>query len=155
MNYEDDLFDSINNLSANAYTAGCIEGEKNGKKAALFEGFKTGLRISIGINSELGYYYGVCENFTKLNQPVSSPSSSELKSFNLSCQIRDIISKIDISNPHNDVLINDLNQIRDKFKQFCSLTNFKSDFKGKSIFNAAKETDAAVSLKIQAMRFTF
>ena len=136
-----DLFDSINNLTTNNYNEGFIEGQKCGSKAAIAEGFRTGVRISMSINTELGYYTSICELF--INE-AKKKEGSQLRAINLANQICELISKVDILNPHDA-----LDHIRDKFKQFCSLTNFKSDFK-KSVTDPS-----TLSMRAQAMRLNF
>lgn len=109
LNRVDDLFDSINNLTTSSYHQGFIDGKINGEKAAMFEGFKTGLRISMNINQEIGYYFGTCDHYKALKK---QSNGSELRAYNLSIQICELILKIDISDPHNENLVNNLEHIR-------------------------------------------
>ena len=85
------------------------DGEINGKKQSIFSGFKTGITYSININRELGYYFGICDQYKEIEKQLSG---SEMRALNLSLQICDLITKIDITNPHDETLISNLEHIR-------------------------------------------
>jgi len=123
MNFEDeDPFDGIANINKKAYDDGFIEGEISGKKEAIKQGFKTGQQIAFKVGLELGQYYGACEMFI-INH---SDSTEQQRSGKLAAQINEMISNFKMSNCHEPDFENNLNLIRDKYKQFCSLTHSKS-----------------------------
>ena len=80
-----------------------------GKKESIFSGFKTGITYSVNINRELGQYFGICDLCKEIKKHLNG---IEIRSFNLSIQICDVITKIDVSNPHDENLVNNLQHIR-------------------------------------------
>ena len=127
--FEDDPFEQIINLNTNVYKSGFSEGETFGKKAAITSGFKIGKMTALNIGSELGQYYGVCELFKNqqllTSQFLASPTKNE-KHLKLATQLIDLIENFNIVDCHNESFVINMNQIRDKFKQFCSITNLKN-----------------------------
>lgn len=94
---------------------------QEGKRQAKVTGLKAGQNIAIQINSEFGYYFGICEAYNQ-----KRIQTNDQRIISLASQICDLISKVDISNSQNEQLENELNRVRDKFKQFCSLTNVRN-----------------------------
>lgn len=114
----DDPFEEINNLNASSYDEGYKEGILNGKKEAILQGFKIGKNTCINLAKELGSIYGACQLFKHQNK-----NQSEEKCFKVAGQICELIEKFDVTNCHSDSFSNEINLIKDKYKQFCSLTN--------------------------------
>jgi hypothetical protein len=142
MNDDDqDPFEAIANLNTKAYDAGYREGTISGKKEAIRTGFKIGKTTSFNIASELGHYYGLCDLYRKEHDTtehedssssshhtqVNSPTNDE-KIVKLSSQICELIENFDLVKCHEDNFSTDLRHIRDKIKQFCSLTKYKNYF---------------------------
>jgi hypothetical protein len=94
---------------------------KEGKRQATLTGLKAGQNIAIQINSEFGYYFGICEAYKK-----NKIQTNDQRVILLASQICDLVSQIDFGNSQNEQLVNELNRVRDKFKQFCSLTNLRN-----------------------------
>lgn len=121
MKFADDPFDAISNLNIDSYNAGFREGVLNGKKLALTQGFNVGIQTSFKIAKEIGNIYGTCSLYKQ--QQVEQNSEKVIK---LAQQICDLIEAFDITDCHRDSFESNMNLIKDKFKQFCSLTNTKS-----------------------------
>ncbi|CAF0823354.1 unnamed protein product [Brachionus calyciflorus] len=121
MEMNDDPFNAISNLNSDSYNSGYKEGVLNGKKLALTQGFKIGIQTSFKIAKDIGNIYGICSLY-KIQQ---AEQSSE-KIIKLAQQICDLIDKFDIVNCHDENFEINMNLIKDKFKQFCSLTSLKS-----------------------------
>jgi len=123
MNFEDeDPFEGIANINKKAYDDGFAEGEISGKKEAIKQGFKTGQQIAFKVGVELGQYFGTCEMFIINN----SDSTEQQRGIKLATQINEMISNFEMSDGHDPQFEANLNLIRDKYKQFCSLTHSKS-----------------------------
>lgn len=119
-----DPLDEISNLNKIAYDEGYKEGEEKGKQAAVLNGFQIGKQMSFGITKELGQYYGTMLSY-KINNGASV-IGSEQKSFKLAEQLCELIEEFDYTDCHGEQFNFKLSHIRDKYKQFCSLTNLKS-----------------------------
>lgn len=117
-----DPLDEISTLNNQAYNEGYIEGEETGKRAAVLQGFQIGKQMSIGVSKELGQYYGAIIAF-KINNP--NQNDLEPKTAKLAEHICALIEEFDYSNCHSEQFNFKLSHIRDKFKQFCSVTNTK------------------------------
>jgi hypothetical protein len=124
---DDDPFDSLNNITSDAYKRGYDEGLANGEKAALLQGAHMGVKIALEMTKELGYYFGVCETYLKSNKTDGTQANAEIKACTIATHICDYINRIDMNDSQYEHLFSDLKTVRDKFKQFCSLTNFTSD----------------------------
>jgi hypothetical protein len=114
-----DIFDEISQLNTLAYNEGLKEGEEAGQKQAQLEGFRIGKKMSFNISKEIGYYYGAMQAF-KIN------TKEENKHVKLVEQISNLIEEFNYADCHSDQFETKLNHIRDKYKQFCSLTGTKS-----------------------------
>jgi hypothetical protein len=126
---EDDPFESIVSINSKAYADGFDEGTMSGKRAAIVSGFKIGKQTALNIGGEVGQYQGVCEMFLIQHQRQSDDTASPLKSekhVKLASQLLELIQNFDLIDCHNDSFAPTLTQIRDKFKQFCSITNSKN-----------------------------
>ncbi len=123
----DDPFDSISSMNSKAYSNGYTEGIIMGKRAALVEGFKIGKNTALNLGNEIGQYYSCCLLYkNKQHQLSNNVNQDEIKQIKLAAQIVEMIENFDLNDCHNEKFPIYLNQIRDKFKQFCSLTSVKN-----------------------------
>ena len=137
---EDDPFDAINDLNKNAYESGFKDGLVEGKRAAIRTGFQIGQKVVFNLLNEIGQYYSACELYRLENlaePPADAASNTETpmlkpnansKAYKLAGQICDIINKFDMLDCHTDSFMQNIEHIRDKYKQFCSLTSTKNIF---------------------------
>jgi hypothetical protein len=125
-NLNHDPFDEISRLNSKAYNDGFAEGEISGKKSSFEQGFQIGINTSFSILSELGHFSGQCEMY-RLENLDELENLAKTNSIKLAIQICQLIDNFDISNCHSDQFATNLNHIRDKYKQFCSLTNNKTN----------------------------
>jgi hypothetical protein len=125
----DDPFDGINNMNSNAYSNGFAEGTVMGERAAFVAGFKIGKETAFNIGGEVGQYTGACEAFLLNHQSpaeaTTSPSKNE-RHIKLATQLLELIRSFDLVDCHADAFVPTLTQIRDKYKQFCSLTSSRN-----------------------------
>ena len=136
---EHDPFDEISRLNTKAYKEGFSEGEISGKKTAFEQGFKIGQNASFSILSELGFYSGQCELY-QIENKNELENISKLNSLKLAAQICQLIDSFDMANCHSDQFASNLSHLRDKYKQFCSITNSKNNF--------SKQSGAASGFKL-------
>ena len=118
-NTDTDIFDEISQLNQHAYNEGFREGEEAGQKQAQLQGFQIGKKMSLDISKEMGHYYGAMQAF-KIN------TKNENKHVKLADLICKLIDEFNFADCHSDQFESKLNHIRDKFKQFCSLTGINS-----------------------------
>ncbi len=116
-----DPIDEISNLNMQAYNEGFLEGTQNGKQSAVLKGFQIGKQMSMSVCKELGQYYGTIQ-VLKLNEQLVNDQKCQ----RLIEQISSLIDTFDWSDCHSDQFNVKLTNIRDKYKQICSLTNMKA-----------------------------
>jgi hypothetical protein len=126
---DDDPFDILNNMTSDAYKKGYDEGLLSGERAARLQGAKMGIKLSLEMTKELGYYFGICEIYLKLNKTKQDQINTEIRARTIASQLCEHINRINMNDSQYANLFTDLKFVRDKFRQFCSLTNFKSEFK--------------------------
>lgn len=142
MSNDFDPFEELSNLNTKAYDEGYREGTVDGQKTAFINGFKIGKTMAFAVGKELGECYEICRNYldehaaaatTTIQQTTTSTDSgsspqttSKDKSIRLANQIVELIDKFDYGACHADNFQTSFNFIKDKFKQFCSLTNVRS-----------------------------
>jgi hypothetical protein len=123
MSFEnEDPFKGIEHINKNAYDDGYSEGEISGKKEAIKQGFKTGQQIAFKVGVELGQYFGTCEMFLTNHSDLKE----QQRGIKLAMQINEMISTFEMSNCQDSQFEANLNTIRNKYKQFCSLTHSRS-----------------------------
>ena len=135
---DDDPFDSINDLNKNAYESGFKEGLLEGKRAAVRTGFQMGQKVAFNLLNEMGQYYSACElyqleNGAEAQAPETGESGSaktgaNSKAFKLAGQICELVNKLNMLDCHHESFMPNVEHIRDKYKQFCSLTGAKNIF---------------------------
>ena len=134
MSNSNDPFDGVADLQSQAYRNGLSEGELSGKQAACKQGFQMGQKIAFNVAGEMGQYAGACEMYRLQNQPCLNE-----KGFKLASQICELVDKFDFSACHADSFTGNLTLIRDKYRQFCSLTNTKNYVHANQISSAANK----------------
>lgn len=127
----EDPFEELANLNSKAYDEGFREGEIDGKKSAVTNGFKIGKAMAFGVAKDLGECQEICSLYLQ-NQLGNNESKQEASSTNvtekcskLSKQILELIDRFDLEDCHSETFQSNYNFIKDKFKQFCSLANVK------------------------------
>ena len=137
LNTAHDPFDEISRLGAKAYQEGYAEGEISGKKAAFTQGFQIGKSTTFNVLYELGNYYGQCQMY-QVEHRDEPENAVKINCIKLAAQICQLIDTYDFANCHSDQFALNLNHVRDKYKQFCSLTNSKNNFSKQVLSNASK-----------------
>ncbi|XP_028409173.1 protein LTO1 homolog [Dendronephthya gigantea] len=113
--FQDDLFDSVvfleENCQKQGFNDGFIEGEVKGWK----QGYETGLLQGKQVGNEIGFYKGFVQTWLALYKNEGSKVQVKLEGlFKLLDQ--------DWSDTARD-LIPELEHVRAKFKQICSMLN--------------------------------
>lgn len=119
----EDPFDGISNIHQKAYEKGYDEGKIAGRNAAMKQGFNIGITTAFKIGSELGEFYSTCE----LYQLEHETTKHNERALNLSRQICELIDNFDMLDCHKDDFGTTISSIKDKYKQFCSITSTKPD----------------------------
>ncbi|XP_074853548.1 protein LTO1 homolog isoform X3 [Carettochelys insculpta] len=107
---------------------GYQEGYSEGSHIGVIEGRRSGALHGARIGSEIGYYVGFAMTWQHLLQRYEEKEKSSKKRKALESLIG-MIQKYPYENPTYDKLHEDLEKIRGKFKQVCSLLNIQSDFR--------------------------
>ncbi|XP_074813080.1 protein LTO1 homolog isoform X1 [Natator depressus] len=107
---------------------GYQEGYAEGSHAGVIEGSRYGALHGAKIGSEIGYYLGFALTWQRLlhRSAEEKPSKKKIKALE---SLIGMIQKYPFEDPIYDKLHEDLEKIRGKFKQVCSLLNIQSDFR--------------------------
>ncbi|XP_074853546.1 protein LTO1 homolog isoform X1 [Carettochelys insculpta] len=123
-----DMFDTIVMAEERFHGEGYQEGYSEGSHIGVIEGRRSGALHGARIGSEIGYYVGFAMTWQHLLQRYEEKEKSSKKRKALESLIG-MIQKYPYENPTYDKLHEDLEKIRGKFKQVCSLLNIQSDFR--------------------------
>lgn len=122
-----DMFDAIVMADERFHREGFQEGYEEGSSLGVIEGRQYGTLHGARIASEIGCYHGFALVWKYLLHSGSSEKDSR-KTKVLEALI-DMIGKFPYDDPTYDKLHEDLDKIRGKFKQLCSLLSVQPDFK--------------------------
>ncbi|XP_006111530.1 protein LTO1 homolog [Pelodiscus sinensis] len=122
-----DLFDAIVMAEDRFHGEGYQEGYVEGSHVGVIEGRRYGALHGARIGSEIGYYFGFALTWQHLlHRSEEEKPSKKIKALE---SLIGLIQKYPYEDPTYDKLHEDLEKIRGKFKQVCSLLNIQSDFK--------------------------
>ncbi|XP_061309092.1 protein LTO1 homolog [Pezoporus flaviventris] len=122
-----DMFEEIVMAEERFHGEGYQEGYAEGSCVGVFEGRRYGSLHGAKIGSEIGYYLGFARTWQCLLQKCTDEKNSK-KIRALDSLIR-MIQKSPYEDPTYDKLQEDLEKIRGKFKQVCTMLNVQSDFR--------------------------
>ncbi|XP_078000430.1 protein LTO1 homolog [Glandiceps talaboti] len=127
----DDLdlaFDKIVYAEERYQEAGFNEGYSDGKLKGLQEGQKLGKQKAQEIASEIGFYQGFITTWRMILQRDESTSNS--RKLKVLESVHTLLEQFPLNDVHCKNFFEDLNKIRAKFKQVCSLLNVTLKFEG-------------------------
>ncbi|NXQ28237.1 ORAV1 protein, partial [Alaudala cheleensis] len=106
---------------------GFQEGLAEGSQAGMAEGRRHGVLQGASIGSEIGCYLGFAQMWHCLLQKCTDEKmSKKIKALE---SLIGMVQKFPYEDPTYDKLHEDLEKIRGKFKQVCSMLNIQSDFR--------------------------
>ncbi|XP_055505172.1 protein LTO1 homolog [Leucoraja erinacea] len=118
-----DLFDAIvladNEFRGKGYREGFIEGSQLGET----EGRRYGLANGAKLGSEVSFYKGFTITWKSLLQ--NNPDTKNSKRLKVLNSMLEMVHSFPYEDPTNDRLQEDLEKMRAKFKQICSLLNIQ------------------------------
>nr|XP_033783963.1 protein LTO1 homolog isoform X1 [Geotrypetes seraphini] len=123
---EEDLLDAIVMADARFHGEGYQEGFAEGTHAGITEGKRYGALHGAKVGSEIGCYYGFCSVWRSLLQNCADEKHS--KKLKVLDSLLGMIQDFPYEDPTYSKLHEDLDKIRGKFKQLCSLLSVQLDF---------------------------
>ncbi|KAL8169739.1 UNVERIFIED_CONTAM: ribosome biosynthesis protein lto1 [Gekko kuhli] len=124
---EPDAFDAIVMAEARYHGEGYQEGYVQGTQAGAMEGRQYGIQQGAKIGLEIGSYLGFSMTWLRLLQKNSDDKHS--KKIKVLESLIEMIQTFPHQDPTYDKLQEDLEKIRGRFKQVCSLLHIPSDFR--------------------------
>ncbi|XP_032081243.1 protein LTO1 homolog [Thamnophis elegans] len=124
---ESDAFDAIVMAETRFHGEGYQDGYAEGVHAGAVEGRQHGLQQGARIGSEIGSYLGFALTWQQLLQKTSDEKCS--KKLKVLEQLIEMIQNFPLEDPVYDKLQDDLEKIRGRFKQICSLLHIPSDLR--------------------------
>ncbi|XP_006860885.1 PREDICTED: oral cancer-overexpressed protein 1 [Chrysochloris asiatica] len=122
-----DMFDAIVMAEERFHGEGYREGYEEGSSMGVVEGRRYGTLHGAKIGSEIGCYRGFALVWKCLLHRC--PAEKDSKKVKVLDSLLGMIQKFPYDDPTYDKLHEDLDRIRGKFKQLCSLLNVQPDFK--------------------------
>ncbi|XP_078580303.1 protein LTO1 homolog [Branchiostoma floridae x Branchiostoma japonicum] len=121
----DAAFDDIFLAEEKFQNQGYQEGFELGKKAGIEEGRVMGISQGRSVGSEIGFYHGFACSWKVILESDSSKGPRALKAVDA---LLELIWRIPIRNNEYPTLTEDMDRIRAKFRQVCSLLGVSPDF---------------------------
>ncbi|XP_028812504.1 protein LTO1 homolog [Denticeps clupeoides] len=121
----DDLFDSVLMADDRFRIEGYREGFEEGTRRGMIEGHNHGMIHGAKLSSEVSFYYGFAMTWKYLLQKnTHGKARKRLKAVEV---LGDLIQKFP-HEPQHENLQEDVERIRAKFRQVCSLLNVPMNF---------------------------
>ncbi|XP_070617710.1 protein LTO1 homolog [Erythrolamprus reginae] len=124
---ESDAFDAIVMADTRFHSEGYQDGYADGIHTGGVEGRQCGIQQGAKIGSEIGSYLGFALTWQQLLQKTSDEKYS--KKINVLEQLIEMIQNFPLEDPVYEKLQDDLEKIRGRFKQICSLLHIPSDLR--------------------------
>lgn len=124
---DQDMFDAVVMADERFHGEGYREGYEEGSSLGMIEGRQHGTLHGAKIGSEIGCYQGFAFAWRGLLHSCATERDS--KKMKVLEALIGMIQKFPYDDPTYDKLHEDLDRIRGKFKQLCSLLNVQPDFK--------------------------
>nr|XP_055070399.1 protein LTO1 homolog isoform X1 [Misgurnus anguillicaudatus] len=127
MSNNDDLFDSITMADDRFHVQGYQEGFEEGFRQGTIEGKNHGRLHGAKLSVEVSFYYGFAVAWKCLLQNSSDiKARKRLKAVE---SLVGVIEKYSYEDPQYEKHQEDMERIRAKFRQVCSVLNVSTDFK--------------------------
>ncbi|XP_055987934.1 protein LTO1 homolog isoform X2 [Sorex fumeus] len=120
-----DMFDAIVMAEERFHGDGYREGFEDGSSLGLTEGRRHGAMQGARIGSEIGCYRGFACAWRYLLDSGASEKDRKRKALEA---LEAMIQSFPYGDPTHETLHEDLDRIRGKFRQLCSLLNVQPDF---------------------------
>ncbi|XP_068834388.1 protein LTO1 homolog isoform X1 [Capricornis sumatraensis] len=124
---DQDMFDAVVMADERFHGEGYREGYEEGSSLGMIEGRRHGTLHGAKVGSEIGCYQGFAFAWRGLLHGCATERDS--KKMKVLEALIGMIQKFPYDDPTYDKLHEDLDRIRGKFKQLCSLLNVQPDFK--------------------------
>lgn len=121
------MFDSIVMAEERFHGEGYDEGYSEGVQAGLIEGHQYGALNGAKIGSEIGFYLGFTLTWRSILRSGTNEDDKLCKKLKVLDSLEGIIKECPWEDPTNAKLQENLDKVRGKFKQLCSLLNIQSD----------------------------
>lgn len=122
------VFESLLFAEEQAQKSGYVDGYENGRNR-LLRGYHLGYHRASLIAAQLGYYYGVLEQYLHSNKASSEKVTSLAK------EILDSIHNFPRHNDNNIDILKTLEDIKFKYIKFCSLAKLNPTYPEASKFD--------------------
>ncbi|NXI42307.1 ORAV1 protein, partial [Galbula dea] len=122
-----DMFDEIVMAEERFHGEGYQEGYAEGSHIGVVEGRRYGSLHGAKIGSEIGCYLGFALTWQCLLQ--KGPDDKNSKKIKALESLAGMVQRFPYEDPTYEKLQEDLEKIRGKFKQVCSMLNIQSDFR--------------------------
>ncbi|NP_001077021.1 protein LTO1 homolog [Danio rerio] len=123
----DDLFDSIIMADDRFHVEGYQEGFDEGVRQGTIEGRNHGRLHGAKLSAEVSFYYGFALAWKCLLQ--SSTDVKARKRLKAMESLIGVIQNFPYEDPQYEKLQEDMERVRAKFRQVCSLLNVSTDFR--------------------------
>ncbi|XP_074131348.1 protein LTO1 homolog isoform X1 [Sminthopsis crassicaudata] len=121
-----DLFDAIVMAEERYRGEGFQEGYAEGRCVGLAEGRRAGVVRGASVGSEIGSYRGFALTWKRLLS--ESTSDKDRKKAKMLDALLGMVQRFPYADPSHGQLHEDLDRIRGKFKQVCSVLSVQPDF---------------------------
>ncbi|XP_072516545.1 protein LTO1 homolog [Salminus brasiliensis] len=123
----DDLFDSILMADDRFHIEGYREGFEEGTRQGMIEGRNHGMLHGAKLSAEVSFYHGFAITWKCLLQ--NSEDVKARKRLKAVESLAGLIQKFPYEDPQYENLQEDMERVRAKFRQACSLLNVAADFR--------------------------
>lgn len=127
MAMEQDIFDAVVMADERFHGEGYQEGYEEGSSLGLAEGKQYGVLHGAKIGSEIGCYRGFALAWKCLLH--SGAGEKDSRKMKVVEALITLLQDFPYDDPTSETLHEDLDRIRGKFRQLCSLLNVQPDFK--------------------------
>lgn len=124
---KEDMFDTILMADERFRGEGYKEGFDRGTQRGLQNGRRHGASHGTRLSSEINFYYGFAVTWKCLLQDRTDAKSR--KRVKVLDTVLGLIENSNYDDPQSPKLQEDVEKLRSKFRQVCSLLNIPSDFK--------------------------
>ncbi|XP_029904408.1 protein LTO1 homolog [Myripristis murdjan] len=123
----DDLFDCIFMADNRFHGVGYREGFERGTQRGLRDGHRHGVSHGAKLSAEVSFYYGFAvASKCLLQDKTDTKSRKRVKAVDA---LLELINKCPLDDPYYTELQEDMDRVRGKFRQVCSLLSVPADFK--------------------------
>lgn len=123
----EDLFDSILMADERFRGEGYREGYERGSNRGLQEGRRHGALHGAKLSAELAFYSGFAHTWKCLCQDNTDPKSRKrVKALDA---LLSLLQQSPLDDPQSEKLKDDMDRLRARFRQVCSVLNVPADFK--------------------------